>query len=764
MKKSFFSFSRLEKILLLICSVGLFFSFIGISWSFFEEHSEAKTSYGGAYSEGLVGTPSDMVLNPVFVHGTRDRSFEADITNLVFAGLMKFNAKTGKIEDYIGTHTLSHDKKTYVFRLKEGLLWHDGEPVTANDVVFTFRDIISNENFSNGSLRQAFESVKIQKISDLEVSFTLPYPYKFFLTNFTVGLLPRHILENVPVEEMEYHDFSQNPIGNGLYSFGELDEVRPNVFRISLNAFRSSSLGDPKLDTFEFVLYPSKNSLSLDSHRLMGVRPFPQYMKESLFVDPTLDSKSFALPQYSALFFNLDRDIFTGVDGKKIRTGLQLGTDKKTILETIVPGVRIDTPLLEMKEDDWMNEYAPEKANGSFKDAGYYFPSKKPKTLIPEKSSKEIILSPVTAPEWIEYSEKLVIKGVFPKNAESFKVFWNGEEKFSEERVENQDQWKWGIAVSDEVLKKRHEMRIKFFDTKEKFLAEDAISVYWEKGEKEGDVLKNQEPINNLQSEEGREEYIEDEKSEVTNNIDSVGEKDLSLENNSSEDFEEEKTLDSIQKSATTDGEISLEEIIQKGEIRETMEGEKLQLTLLTADRPPYYKEVAEYLKDDWRQVGVDLHIKVLPYQEFLDSVQHREYDILLHGQNLGYNLDIYEFFHGSQVGKSNLSNYKNEKASTLIQEIRISHSPEVREKKLQELRNILQRDIPAVFLFSPAYEYYFNPKIGGMDVKYIAFLRDRFSNADEWYLEKERTLKEDESWGSFPEWFSHKFISFITF
>jgi ABC-type transport system substrate-binding protein len=717
--KNFFSslFSAsIEKILFIFFGVGMFFSILGLGWVFFQEHSEEQVSYGGVYTEGAVGSVSGMVLNPVYTYGKRDQSIDADITSLVFSGLMKFNSQTGKVEDNLGTHTLSADKKTYTFRLNQGILWHDGEAMTANDVVFTYRDVISHPDFSNTSLRRAFEKVEIKKVSDMEVSFTLPYPYKFFLTNFTVGLLPRHILENTPVSELEYSDFSQTPIGNGLYSFTEMEEVRPNVFKITLDAFRKSSLGDPKLDTIELFIYPSKNALSLDSDNLMAVRPFPKKIENTLFIDNNLEAKSFALPQYSALFFNLHNDIFKGEKGKMVRTGLQVGTNKKALLD-IVPGVRIDTPLLEIKEGDWLYEYSVEKANGAFKSAGYYFPSKKPKTVIPLNSADEWIIEPVKEPEWIEESSVLHIKGVFPPKTHNVKIYWNKEEKIIFEKKDKDKDWELKLQRDDSLEEKRNEFRVKFFDKEDSLLKEDALSVYWEKLAEENENDKNI--------------------------IDSEGE--------------------NVKKEEDSKN-ISLEEILKRGEMRETIDGKPLHLTLLTSEQPAYYGEVAHYLQEDWKKMGVDLEIKILPYQEFLDSVSHREYDILLYGQNLGYNLDIYEFFHASQVGKDNLSEYKSQAASILIEEIRVSHVSEVREKKLQELREILKNDIPAVFLFSPAYQYYYSPQIKGMNITYIAFLRDRFSNIDKWYIEQDRSLKEDVSWNDFFQWFSHNYISFITF
>ena len=133
---------------------------------------------------------------PPRVFGKKNNSVEADLTQLIFAGLMRFNAETGEYEDYLADHILSEDKRIYTFRLKEGLTWHDGIRITSDDVIFTFRDIIQHPNFNNEFLKASFDGVIIEKIDDRTVTFEIVQPYKFFLTNFTVGIVPKHLLQN----------------------------------------------------------------------------------------------------------------------------------------------------------------------------------------------------------------------------------------------------------------------------------------------------------------------------------------------------------------------------------------------------------------------------------------------------------------------------------------------------------------------------------------------------------------------------------------
>ncbi len=703
--------SKIEKFLLMFLGGVFLFGMVGIAVAFFLDNSVSSPEKGGVYKEGVLGDVSNMVLNPLYVYGKRDKSFESDVTALVFSGLMKFDTTTGKTLDNIATHTLSADKKTYTFYLKDGVRWHDGVDVTIDDIYYTFETVIKSEDFNNTLLRKAFSGVEIKKISNSEISFTLLYPYKYFLTNFTVGILPYHILKDVPVADLEYHEFSQNPIGSGPYMFSSLEEVKRGVFKLKLSAFENSSLFDMYISQIEFYIYSRKSALSLDIPSLDGVRPFLKVARNDFEIPESFSVKEYNLPQYSALFFNMKKPEFDGFSGRLLRLAMQLSTNKDAIVSEIVDGTRIDTPLLESDNTGWEYEFDLEKAKGALKDAGYFLPSRKPKTFPPKNSDSVYITFPTdknvfeakrseyvqedsdeNSDESIEQKKDVFqIKGKYPVKIAKTKIFIDDVFIREEEKPEMARTWSFDIELKDSYNEGTHEIRLEFWNFDDELEKEDAISVYLE-------------PI------------------------------------------EEEK--------ANAD---------QKYEIRENKKGEKLQLTLVTTDKPYYYKEVAEYLKEDYGKIGINLDIKVLNMNSFLDRVKHREYDILLYGQNLGYNLDIYEFFHESQIGKDNLSDYQDLTASILIEEIRRSHISDIRTAKMQKLRESFKKDIPAVFLFSPTYQYYFDSQLKGLKILHIGSHKDRFSNIQDAYVLEHRSLK-DSTWIDFPQWFLNNYISFITF
>jgi peptide/nickel transport system substrate-binding protein len=121
--------------------------------------------------------------------------------------------------------TWEHDAegKVWTFHLREDAVWHDGEPFTADDVVFTFEKIADPELASPvlGYLEVAGEPIQVQKVDDHTVQLLLAEPYGPFLTNLSyVGIAPKHLLEREA--DMETSDFNQQPIGTGPFKVTEI--------------------------------------------------------------------------------------------------------------------------------------------------------------------------------------------------------------------------------------------------------------------------------------------------------------------------------------------------------------------------------------------------------------------------------------------------------------------------------------------------------------------------------------------------------------
>ena len=87
---------------------------------------------GGTYTEGVVGQPA--YINPLL---SQTSEADADIATLIYSGLFAYDAQ-GQIQPNLADHyVVSEDSLTYTVTLKDGIRWHDGEKLTAQDVAFT---------------------------------------------------------------------------------------------------------------------------------------------------------------------------------------------------------------------------------------------------------------------------------------------------------------------------------------------------------------------------------------------------------------------------------------------------------------------------------------------------------------------------------------------------------------------------------------------------------------------------------------------------
>ncbi|MBO9541885.1 ABC transporter substrate-binding protein [bacterium] len=156
----------------------------------------------------------------------------------MYEGLVESNPKTAAVEPGLAeSWTVSPDNKTFVFKLREGLKWSDGHPLTADDVVFTFNEIICSPNFPDNrqvdGVKIDGKFPKVTKIDDLHVKFELPRVFGPFLSTVAgTAFVPKHQWEPLVKEKDKsgrpklYQAFGVNDdvtklIGSGPYTIAE---------------------------------------------------------------------------------------------------------------------------------------------------------------------------------------------------------------------------------------------------------------------------------------------------------------------------------------------------------------------------------------------------------------------------------------------------------------------------------------------------------------------------------------------------------------
>ncbi|MFH1012627.1 MAG: ABC transporter substrate-binding protein, partial [Candidatus Peregrinibacteria bacterium] len=200
--------------------------------AFYDQHAEMLPAEGGTYIEGAVGKVG--TLNPLLA---QQGSITHDITQLIFSGLTKYDPETREMVADLADYTVSENGKEYTFVIKERAVWHDGKPVTSNDVLFTYESVIKNPSFKGVVLNyNDYSGMKLSKVDERTVQFLLEKPDSFFLVKTMTGLLPEHLLANVPVTLIGDSPFSLEPVGTGGYRFVSMLPVN-NHMEVSLEAF-----------------------------------------------------------------------------------------------------------------------------------------------------------------------------------------------------------------------------------------------------------------------------------------------------------------------------------------------------------------------------------------------------------------------------------------------------------------------------------------------------------------------------------------------
>jgi peptide/nickel transport system substrate-binding protein len=302
-----------------------------------------------------------------------------------------------------------------------------------------------------------------------------------------------------------------------------------------------------------FTAFPTYEALIEEQGQFHGIARVAEYRLEDTMED-RFTAHQYTLPQYTALFMETDDNLLTK---RNIRLGILKAIDKQAILEAIGYDQAIDTPLLELNQEDWINQYNPVEAGGAFFDEG-----------------------------WAMSEEK-------------------------------------GIRMNEE-----------------------------------GDASLNFILV--------RRSYPNNEKQE--------------------------------------------------------------EIT----------KTTAELIAAQLAEVGVVVTVESYEEEAFQEKVANRDYDLLLYGQSLGYNLDTYSYWHSSQSGTGlNLSNYGNNKADFYIEAIRntFDDETETRQEYLEILATVINNDIPAVFLYTPTYYFLTDSRIQNVSTENLLFPQDRFANILDWQI-----------------------------
>lgn len=283
---------------------------------------------GGVYTEALVGFP--RYINPVLAIGNNT---DSDLTSIFFPGLVTLDENDRVIPQLAENYEVNENSTMYTFTLKENLKWDDGEPLTIEDVMFTFKLIQDSSYVSPWNY--TFQNVKFEQVDDRTITATLDDPSILFIRYFTIGILPAHRYIDVPPSNFLLIEDNTRPTGAGPYKFKSLIRSRSGEIR-SMTLEKNPYYFDEQahLEEIRFRFYPDI-SVALDAVRNREAQGIafvpPWYNEEQRDISHTVE-QPLVLPQVTALFFNLKNDLY---DKKNFRRALILGTDRVEITDRV---------------------------------------------------------------------------------------------------------------------------------------------------------------------------------------------------------------------------------------------------------------------------------------------------------------------------------------------------------------------------------------------------------------------------------------------
>ncbi len=290
---------------------------------------------GGSYAEALVG--SLVRLNPVL---DSLNSVDRDVDRLIYSGLVRFDDRGLPRPDLAESWAISADATLYTFTLREDARWHDGEPVTSDDVIYTFSKLQDSDYPGPPDLNAFWQDVNIIRLDDYTVQFQLAEPFAPFLDYLAVGLLPDHLLRGVSASDLIDHPFNLEPIGTGPFRFDDFIVEDDSIVGVSLVAFEDYFQGRPFLDRFEFRFYPSEVAAweAYGQGEVQGLGSISQQLLPEVLASPDLNLHTARLPRVGIVFLNIKHPEKTFFSDKKVRQALLMAVNRQWLVDRALNG------------------------------------------------------------------------------------------------------------------------------------------------------------------------------------------------------------------------------------------------------------------------------------------------------------------------------------------------------------------------------------------------------------------------------------------
>ncbi len=170
----------------------------------------------------------------------------------------------------------------------------------------------------------------------------------------------------------------------------------------------------------------------------------------------------------------------------------------------------------------------------------------------------------------------------------------------------------------------------------------------------------------------------------------------------------------------------------------------ELAFTISTGNAPEL-AQAAELIKDELQAIGMNVDVKTYEIGNLNQAViRPRKYDTLLFGEVVNHESDLFAFWHSSQRKDPglNVAIYTNANVDKLLEDAFVTADSAVRDQKYAQFESIIQKDMPAVFLYSPSFIYVVSKNLKDLNLGNITSPSDRFLDAYTWYTNTDSVWK----------------------
>jgi len=290
---------------------------------------------GGTYREALVG--SLQRLNPLLdSYNQPDR----DVDRLIFSGLVGFDSTGAPIPDLAAGWVISDDGLSYTVILRPDVTWHDGEPITPRDVLYTY-GLLQDKNYPGPpDLARLWRSVKVAVHDERTVVFTLPEPFAPFLDFLSQGLLPEHLLRDVTAADLAGQTFNVSPVGSGPFRLDHLLVEQDRITGLVLKPYEKHYGTKAYLEEVEFRYLPSVEAAfgALEAGQVMGLGGLTPPLVERALRISRLQMFSAREPRMALVFFNLKNEDVPFFASREVRRALLLAVNRQRIIDSVLFG------------------------------------------------------------------------------------------------------------------------------------------------------------------------------------------------------------------------------------------------------------------------------------------------------------------------------------------------------------------------------------------------------------------------------------------